>query len=65
MYLNTTTQINKAVCGSYPGSIRCKSKYPHLYTRYRHLVAGSPEYKLNSGFRVLKTHTFSCTGAIL
>ena len=67
MYLNTTRKIKKTlVNGSIPelNSVFAPIN-PRFDTQDTHLGAGTPEYKLNSGFRVLKTHTFSCTGGIL
>ena len=65
MYLNTTKKIVGQLINGMPriGSFWCPTKL--IGVKDTHRLAGTPEYKLNSGFCAPNTHTFSCTTDVL
>ena len=67
MYLYTLRKIKETlVNGSIPEDNSVFAPInPRFDTQDTHLGAGTPEYKLDSGFLIPKTHYFSCTGGIL
>ena len=66
MYLNISKRIKNTVDTRDARHLNMVgSKIPCFNTQDTHLGAGTPEYKLESGFCAHKPHTFSCTGGIL
>ena len=62
MHLNTIKRIKSTlVDGMLRAFVAREPKKRTSGVIDTHLFARTPEYKLNSGFRELKTHTFSCT----